>query len=349
MVKSCSAYGCVNRAKRGIPSSRVSFHGFPHTPKLRHQWVRALRRVNFTPTKWSSVCSDHFRRDDFEDGLEVKRLKSDAVPSVFKGFPAGKGSRGKKTRGKIFCHARSPTPPDLADKNTEERSKERPLSPNSSITTGIFVDCPSLFPDEEEPPGHLDSDLDPTLNPWASTNRIPNSGYNPCPPPPIPKLKPGEIPPLTHQERIARDHNYHCSPDIDLVRWKMFGLQTLIVKKVKKAECFKQQSHKLNKKNKELMASLQKAQEDKRKLKEATRGLSLPADRFSPQELMIVADLVQRREGKRKYCEEAKNFAKALHQCSPQAYQLVSSLFTLPCATTIRKMAVAPTTSEPLL
>uniref|UniRef100_A0A8C5WB55 THAP domain-containing protein 1 n=1 Tax=Leptobrachium leishanense TaxID=445787 RepID=A0A8C5WB55_9ANUR len=81
MVQSCSAYGCKNRYDKDKP---ISFHKFPLTrPLLCKKWESAVRRVNFKPTKYSSICSDHFTPDCFKRECNNKLLKDNAVPTLF--------------------------------------------------------------------------------------------------------------------------------------------------------------------------------------------------------------------------------------------------------------------------
>ena len=49
-----------------------------------------MKRKNFMPTKYSTLCSEHFKPEDYQirPGAVVKLLKDDAVPSIFKGFPS---------------------------------------------------------------------------------------------------------------------------------------------------------------------------------------------------------------------------------------------------------------------
>lgn len=108
----CVAFGCRSgyRSCTGYtPDGRkLTFHSFPLSNyELSDKWVRALHRVDFTPTKYSRVCSRHFtdadfitaRRDsnqsrcrkkqsDGTGGLVSRHLTSDAVPSVFENVPA---------------------------------------------------------------------------------------------------------------------------------------------------------------------------------------------------------------------------------------------------------------------
>ncbi|XP_067128788.1 THAP domain-containing protein 1-like [Centruroides vittatus] len=88
MVISCSAYGCTNRF---VKDSGIHFYRFPLTkPDLLRKWVTAVRRENFKPTKSSSLCSAHFKDTDFKlrPGAFAKKLKEDAVPSLFSAFPS---------------------------------------------------------------------------------------------------------------------------------------------------------------------------------------------------------------------------------------------------------------------
>lgn len=53
------------------------------------KWINAVRRLNWTPSKYSRLCSEHFTPDDYRGpGMNVPHLKESAVPSIFKGFPA---------------------------------------------------------------------------------------------------------------------------------------------------------------------------------------------------------------------------------------------------------------------
>ena len=87
MPNYCVAVGCKNTAKKG---SEYSFHCFPHqNPNLLKKWVHVIRRKQWKPTKHSFICSDHFHESCFviRPGAEGRRLKDDAVPSIFQTFP----------------------------------------------------------------------------------------------------------------------------------------------------------------------------------------------------------------------------------------------------------------------
>ena len=59
------------------------------------QWLKAVQRDNWTPTKYSFLCSEHFTKDSFSKRLEDQHrlLKPTAVPSIFH-LPEKKRSTG---------------------------------------------------------------------------------------------------------------------------------------------------------------------------------------------------------------------------------------------------------------
>lgn len=51
-------------------------------PDVCGRWVAAMRN-NFKPTKYSSICSQHFTKDCFKSECNNRVLKDNAVPSLF--------------------------------------------------------------------------------------------------------------------------------------------------------------------------------------------------------------------------------------------------------------------------
>lgn len=67
-----------------------SFHEFPSDETQRQAWLKAIGRKDFVPNDKSNssvVCSVHFQNSDFKQGLKCRRLKAEAVPSIFLGYP----------------------------------------------------------------------------------------------------------------------------------------------------------------------------------------------------------------------------------------------------------------------
>ena len=44
----------------GTAKYKKSFYRFPVDPDQRVKWVAAVNQKNWSPTEYSSVCSDHF-------------------------------------------------------------------------------------------------------------------------------------------------------------------------------------------------------------------------------------------------------------------------------------------------
>ncbi|KAL5237573.1 hypothetical protein ACI65C_004983 [Semiaphis heraclei] len=86
MVISCSSYGCTNRQEKGCG---IQFHRFPlKRPFGLSKWIHEMKRKNFKPSEYSYLCSEHFTNEDYQirPGANVKWLKDEAVPSIFKEF-----------------------------------------------------------------------------------------------------------------------------------------------------------------------------------------------------------------------------------------------------------------------
>uniref|UniRef100_A0A8C2WQN1 THAP domain-containing protein 1 n=1 Tax=Cyclopterus lumpus TaxID=8103 RepID=A0A8C2WQN1_CYCLU len=84
MVQTCSAYGCKNRYHK---DKDISFHKFPLArPDVGAQWVAAMRRNNFKPTKYSNICSQHFSKDCFKRECNNRVLKDNAVPTRWRDY-----------------------------------------------------------------------------------------------------------------------------------------------------------------------------------------------------------------------------------------------------------------------
>nr|XP_013795545.1 PREDICTED: THAP domain-containing protein 1-like [Apteryx mantelli mantelli] len=70
----------VNLQNRGSKEDQR----FPLTrPDLCKKWEAAVKRKNFKPTKYSSICSEHFTPDCFKRECNNKLLKENAVPTIF--------------------------------------------------------------------------------------------------------------------------------------------------------------------------------------------------------------------------------------------------------------------------
>ncbi|XP_032336675.1 THAP domain-containing protein 4 isoform X1 [Camelus ferus] len=116
MVICCAAANCSNRQGKGEKRA-VSFHRFPLKDSKRLiQWLKAVQRDNWTPTKYSFLCSEHFTKDSFSKRLEDQHrlLKPTAVPSIFHLAEKKRGAGGhgrtrrrdtRKASGGVRAHS----------------------------------------------------------------------------------------------------------------------------------------------------------------------------------------------------------------------------------------------------
>lgn len=68
---------------------------------LRKKWIIATKRKDFHPSKWRVLCSKHFEPDAFEVGGIIRKLKKNAVPTIFS-FPPNVGPSKAKHRRVLF-------------------------------------------------------------------------------------------------------------------------------------------------------------------------------------------------------------------------------------------------------
>ena len=104
MPNKCSAVGCTSGYNTNCDSN-ITLHKFPLANEdLLKRWTLRVSRDNFTPTKFSRLCSLHFVETDFiissrdsnkwraenvnNSKLVKRRLKEDAIPSIFMNLPS---------------------------------------------------------------------------------------------------------------------------------------------------------------------------------------------------------------------------------------------------------------------
>uniref|UniRef100_A0A4W3HK50 THAP-type domain-containing protein n=1 Tax=Callorhinchus milii TaxID=7868 RepID=A0A4W3HK50_CALMI len=68
----CSALRCLEDMIR-----------FPSNAYRRTEWVQLVQRENFIPGKHTFLCSRHFESTCFDRTGQTRRLREDAVPTIF--------------------------------------------------------------------------------------------------------------------------------------------------------------------------------------------------------------------------------------------------------------------------
>lgn len=67
MVNTCCALNCKNGYNNQVELG-TTFHKFPLSKKdILTKWIKNLHRENFVPTKYSRICSKHFKESDFSN------------------------------------------------------------------------------------------------------------------------------------------------------------------------------------------------------------------------------------------------------------------------------------------
>ena len=104
MVNKCCAINCKSGYIGESTNLNITFHKFPiNNEELLRVWLKRVARKDFKPTQYSRLCSLHFKPEDFIENstdqllrrkrrrqdpkLEKRRLKHDAIPSVFQDLP----------------------------------------------------------------------------------------------------------------------------------------------------------------------------------------------------------------------------------------------------------------------
>ncbi|KAM7351520.1 uncharacterized protein ACRADG_004323 [Cochliomyia hominivorax] len=101
MPSFCAVANCNDRYGH---SENISFHKFPlkrlHLLKQWEAFIQKQRGENWHASRWSSLCSRHFREDDFRSLNERRTLKKTAVPSILGDNDGAGGKDGDKSKTK---------------------------------------------------------------------------------------------------------------------------------------------------------------------------------------------------------------------------------------------------------
>ena len=189
----CAAYGCKSGYATNTDVDGVTFHAFPADPVLRNQWIRANPRKDFSPTKFSRICSLHFRDCDFIDvrqdsnksRLKMKsekpvrrRLREGAVPSIFSNVPAYLSSPAPSPRTTKAIASRR-----LADEERRLEELEASFNASDDITQMTHLEISqSLQSDSSAPQGFIVNNVNECLLIYMlrMTNEVPRIVVSIC-------------------------------------------------------------------------------------------------------------------------------------------------------------------------
>ncbi|XP_049807075.1 THAP domain-containing protein 2-like [Schistocerca nitens] len=115
-MPNCAVAVCENYNQKTKGSS-ISYHKFPKDPETCARWVQLCRKSDSINIKNATICSVHFKEDDYLRDLQAelmklppkKILKPTAVPSLhlIKAISAAAASflsKKEMTEGKIVKH-----------------------------------------------------------------------------------------------------------------------------------------------------------------------------------------------------------------------------------------------------
>jgi hypothetical protein len=67
---------------------KIFFYRLPKNIIRREKWLLSIAPPDFVPSKWTAVCSEHFKEDSFVKNEKYTTLAKNAIPSVFKNSKA---------------------------------------------------------------------------------------------------------------------------------------------------------------------------------------------------------------------------------------------------------------------
>ncbi|XP_069673173.1 zinc finger protein 454-like isoform X2 [Periplaneta americana] len=123
----CCAYGCYTSQDKGTKFFRIP--RAESDENRRNVWLARINRVNWTPTESSRLCDKHFTEDQFEKRCadSVRKLKPNAIPSVFEHTSARKTTKPHRLRSKVVLMELIKTEPEvdpLAPENEHRNIEE---------------------------------------------------------------------------------------------------------------------------------------------------------------------------------------------------------------------------------
>ncbi|XP_063830721.1 peroxynitrite isomerase THAP4-like [Ostrinia nubilalis] len=79
-MTNCAISNCKNHSR--VANKGITYHRFPTNPIVKEKWINATGKKNWFPSKYSTICSIHFKNDDFLVTEKSKRLHETAYPTV---------------------------------------------------------------------------------------------------------------------------------------------------------------------------------------------------------------------------------------------------------------------------
>ncbi|KAI2652602.1 THAP domain-containing protein 7 [Labeo rohita] len=221
MPRHCSAVGCKSRDTKDIRKSGITFHRLPKkgNPRRTTWIINSRRKGPEGKGQWDPqsgfiyFCSKHFTPDSFElSGVSgYRRLKDDAIPTIFENQPRERGNAGK-------CATKQRGRPRSVDKHISvktstinEDSENQEISNNEAVVQKVAEnECENGEGEDKhvQPPPQPSSEAPQTSEETSLEDPPPDpSSPQPPPRPPSPSCYMRRLPPPPGFY-LPKEHNY---------------------------------------------------------------------------------------------------------------------------------------------
>ncbi|XP_016326111.1 uncharacterized protein LOC107676098 [Sinocyclocheilus anshuiensis] len=221
MPRHCSAVGCKSRDTKDIRKSGITFHRLPKkgSPRRTTWIINSRRKGPEGKGQWDPqsgfiyFCSKHFTPDSFElSGVSgYRRLKDDAIPTVFEIQPHERGTAGK-------CATKQRGRPRNVDKHisvknsaNNEDSENQEIFNNETVVQKVAEnECEKGEGEDKhgQPPPQPSSEAPQTSEETSLDDQQPDpSSPQPPPRPPSPSCYMRRLPPPPGFY-LPKEHNY---------------------------------------------------------------------------------------------------------------------------------------------
>ncbi len=133
---------CVPRCSASSRyNSVLSFHRFPQDASLGAKWLHRVRRVHFTVTQHTKVCTRHFKEGLIRTTAKGKRfLSPGAVPSLFEWNNYSVRRRTGVWDRRPKQSTSEPEPEDIEPIDEDEAAPDEEVVPEQEARPAVCVD-----------------------------------------------------------------------------------------------------------------------------------------------------------------------------------------------------------------
>ncbi|KAG0727701.1 DNA transposase THAP9 [Chionoecetes opilio] len=337
-MEHCAAYGCKNGHRNTSRKIGITFHRFPNMQKDKtrnREWIRNTRWNNWTPSKRSVLCSDHFSASSFDRTGQTVRLRSSAAPTIFT-LPSHLCKEQKERKSSIRsvlvedlgndltvdCDVTPSSAPPVTSSDSSSSSFST-LSDSSISTTSVAPDpssaTNSLLPDHSSPTTSKPKDPSTVGTPPDSTTSLSTPIFS-----------------RKHKHfHVSTDHTYAMKQSPKERKLNFLHDHLVVCKKKSKTQ--NQRVKRMKKKVEDLHAVVTTLQQKDLVSGSCASLLNKIVDDVPKAVVQRMLETMPKQRGTQ-YSEELKAFAMTLQFYSNKAYEYVRKMFSfsLPHPRTLR-------------